>query len=139
MRRRHRRTQASAESTFQGINITPFTDVLLVLLIIFLIAGSSLTPTATRLEGLSPAAEGGAADSSDSAAAVWMSSDGDVRVRYEGKSLSLDGLKALAPPPEVIVQAHPLAKSGRVVALYDELLEAGLSEVSLGSALEFEE
>ena len=140
---KRRRSRSRDDGAFQAINITPFTDVLLVLLIIFLIAGSSLAPTGLDVDKLSSAPQGSAEDSSEvEEGMLWVDEDGALSYLKAGKVLSPVKLSQFDRAEPINLSAHPKASMSTVVRVYDELLNLGYSEVSLAapqSTLEFEE
>lgn len=113
---------------FEGINITPFTDVLLVLLIIFMIAGSTLAPTGLGLTGLATA--GDIAPGEDrSSLQVEIDADGVTRLRWEGELLNWDEVGRLPRSTPVTLQIEADTPAERIVTQYDRLLEAGMREI----------
>lgn len=135
--RKRRRRRSLDEGAFQAINITPFTDVLLVLLIIFLIAGSSLAPTGLEVEKLSSAPQSAAADSAVvEEGMLWVSEDGALSYLKSGKVLSPVKLSQFDRAEPINLSAHPRASMSTVVRVYDELLNLGYSEVSLAAPQE---
>lgn len=134
-REQRRERLSGRESTFQEINITPFTDVLLVLLIIFLIAGSTLAPNGMRVEGLSP--EGGISSSegSEATVTVWVSPQGSLTIKQGQHGMVWADL---TQRQDIVLRAHPEAPTGVVMKVYDQLLVGGFARARLGSALELQ-
>lgn len=126
-RRRGGRLRKPLKS-FEGINITPFTDVLLVLLIVFMIAGSALAPTGLGVTGLAAAEVGGPA-AGKPVLSVEIDADGVTRLRYEGELLNWDELAKLSHSTPVTLRIEPDTPAERIVRQYDRLLDAGLQEI----------
>lgn len=123
--RRAARRRQEESSAFQAINITPFTDVLLVLLIIFLIAGSSLSQSGLDVERVSRAGQSETVEEAvetpgrivlDASGALWVERAG---VREEMAALTLD------PKANWEFSAEPETSMQIVVAAYDRLLRQG--------------
>lgn len=135
LRERRRRAVKRHDSTFGEINITPFTDVLLVLLIIFLIAGSTLAPSGLKIDELRPTAPGESRGEEEPTVRIWVSPEGALTIRQG--DLETDW-NQLSPEQEIVLQAHPRTSIGEVVKVYDRLLREGFTRARLGSALELE-
>src|SRR6185295_3638953 len=69
------------------INVTPLTDICLVLLIIFMVTSTALTQQGTKVN-LPRAGAGGAEPSG-----VMITATADHRIELNGKALALDDLK----------------------------------------------
>jgi len=130
-------------AVFGEINITPLTDIFLVLLIIFMV-----TSTALVEQGQSGAGAGvrvdlpkGAAQEIARAAKdfpITITSDGQIAV--EGKSIDLDALKTrlgeLAkndPDTQIIIQADVKALHGRVVDVMEAAKAVGLTRLAIAT------
>jgi biopolymer transport protein ExbD len=131
----------SDDGLFSEINITPLTDIFLVLLIIFMVTSSVIVN-----QGQGPKAglkvnlpQGGAtdvsADSNDMSVAVLA----DGRLVLGGDVVSAEELKrafaetrAKNPETLVIVQADEGVPHGRVVEVMEAAKEAGLAQLAIG-------
>lgn len=128
VRGRDRRRARAPQGAFEGINITPFTDVLLVLLIIFMIAGSAMAPTGLGLTGLA-AGEATETVTETAGLIVDIDADGITRLRLKDELLNWDEVARLPRSTTVTLRIEPETRAERIVAQYDRLLEAGLSQV----------
>ncbi len=129
---------------FSEINITPLTDIFLVLLIIFMVTSSALVENSNGSAGVKVnLPKGGAQDvtttQSDLAVAVLQ----DGRTVIAGKVVSGDELKAafaeaFAKSREtvVIVQADAGVPHGRVVEVMEMAKMAGLSHLAIATRAE---
>ena len=126
-----RRRRQGKNQAFEQINITPFTDVLLVLLIIFMIAGSTMVPTGSELQGL--AEEGGAVAAPDqTSVTVRLAVNGSVRFERDGERLEQSEISALARSTSMTLLADPEATAETVVREYERLRALGFSKVGWG-------
>lgn len=122
------------------INITPLTDIFLVLLVIFMVTSSALVDSGGQSGVKVNLPEGGAkeisATQSDLVVAVLV----DGRVVVGGKVMAEDELKATfeeasarAPETSVIVQADEGVPHGRVVAVMEMAKAAGLQQLAIAT------
>ena len=132
---RRRDSLRQSDGEFSSINITPFTDVLLVLLIIFLIAGSSLAPTGLAVSGLTQESSTPSVDQTEPVFVEFRGS-GRTRVRWAGEELALSDLERVPRGQPLILSAPADQAVGPVVRFYGKLLESGHTDVAFGSALE---
>jgi biopolymer transport protein ExbD len=122
--------RSSAQGSFEAINITPFTDVLLVLLIIFLIAGSSLTETGLPVEKLSKTvAETMQGSEEMGEQTVFVQENGALSIFVDGQLLNSADLEVLEKDRAVYLLAQPDTKVGLLIPHYDRLLGLGFSNV----------
>lgn len=131
MRRRRRRKQRD-EGAFESINITPFTDVLLVLLIIFLIAGSSFSPSGVEVDKLAKVASGISENSEEKFYTLIVDDDGEVFELRGEERFSVD-LARLKKERSLFLTAGPNTKTQNVVAVYDRLLQMRFRKVYLAA------
>jgi biopolymer transport protein ExbD len=130
------------EGVFSDINITPLTDIFLVLLIIFMVTSSVIVQNAgggakAGLKVNLP--KGGAADvvpqASDLPVAVLSDGrlvlGGDVVTPEELKK-ALDEARAKSPDTLVIVQADEGVPHGKVVEVMEMAKAAGLAQLAIG-------
>lgn len=129
------------EAVFSEINITPLTDIFLVLLIIFMVTSSVIVNQGQGAKaGLKVnLPQGGAADvkadSSDLSVAILT----DGRLVLAGNVVSADELKkafedtkAKNPDTLVIVQADEGVPHGKVVEVMEAAKAAGLAQLAIG-------
>lgn len=132
---------AAEEAVFSEINITPLTDIFLVLLIIFMVTSSVIVNQGQGAKsGLKVnLPQGGAADvqanSSDLSIAILT----DGRLVLAGDVVSADELKkaledakAKNPDTLVIVQADEGVPHGKVVEVMEMAKSAGLAQLAIG-------
>lgn len=126
---------------FNDINITPLTDIFLVLLIIFMVTSSVIVNSSNGAKaGLKVnLPQGGAADVATQAndLSIAILSDGrlvlggDVVTADELKK-ALDAAKAKSPDTMVIVQADEGVPHGKVVEVMEMAKTAGLGQLAIG-------
>ena len=119
------------------INITPFTDVVLVLLIVFMVATPALYESNLKVElpmGTTP--------SDDTSRDVVVTIDADGEIYLDLKRVSLEGLgKAMlemtssGEETRVIVNGDRNVKYDAVIDVMDELARAGVKSPGLGIEL----
>src|SRR4051812_18500369 len=131
-----------APAGFTDINITPLTDIFLVLLIIFMVGSSMVVEqaqgggTGVRVDLPKGAAKELHAAPRDFPVAVLK--DGTLVV--EGKSIDLEALKARFetmaksnPDAQVIIQADTGTQHGRVVEVMEAAKAVGISRLAIAT------
>lgn len=124
--------------TVNEINMVPFIDVMLVLLIIFMVTAPMLTPGAINV----PSAGKSTKMPTRNVAHVLLDKDGNIRLKTgpNEQSLSLQELGVVASSwqadqPEdsaVVIQADKTLPYENVIAAMGELQRAGVKRVALG-------
>lgn len=119
---------------FSEINITPFTDVVLVLLVIFIIASPSLITGALKVT-LPGSATG---DQTNITTKVYLTEANVVMINGQSIPLnySLPTLKeelSKLGSTEVVIYADKNSKHGNVVQLFDILKSAGVKKIVIGT------
>jgi biopolymer transport protein ExbD len=127
--------QSSANSeVLAEINITPFTDVLLVLLIIFMILAALIVPPGFERALANPS---GAPQPITVANSVPVVIDSNQHIRVDGVETTAQGLypamERLAQrnrPPRVTLYADTRAHYGLIIRVLDAAKAAGVHDVS---------
>lgn len=114
---------------FEGINITPFTDVLLVLLIIFMIAGSALAPTGLSMSGLAAAEKTESLSPEREVLTVEIDTGGATRLLYLGETLTWPQLAKLPVSAQISLSIQATTPAEEVIRIYDRLLDLGFKEI----------
>jgi biopolymer transport protein ExbD len=132
---------ASEDGMFAEINITPLTDIFLVLLIIFMVTSSVIVNQGTGAKaGLKVnLPQGGAADVQAQTNDLSVAILADGRLVVGGDVVSADELKkafadakAKSPDTLVIVQADEGVPHGKVVEVMEAAKAAGLAQLAIG-------
>ena len=132
--------EGDGEAIFADINITPLTDIFLVLLIIFMVTSSVMADAGARA-GVKVNLPKGATKELAPAASdvtVAITPQGDMIV--EGKKVDPEQLKALFlkardknPDTQVVVQADEATHHGRVVGVMELAKSAGLHRLAIAT------
>ena len=124
---RNRRTQMSE------INVTPFVDVMLVLLIIFMVTAPLLT---VGVEVDLPKTKAGAISGQDEPLAVSIDNEGrifvqDTEVELSAMTAHLQAVSENNPDVRIFVRGDASVDYGRVMQVMGTLNAAGFSRVAL--------
>jgi biopolymer transport protein ExbD len=131
------RTQPEAEETpiVAEINVTPLTDIFLVLLIIFMVTSTALSNQGSKVD--LPRADAGAGDASG----VVVTATADGRVELEGRALRLEELgdalgAALqrAPSRSVVLRGDRALILEQAVQIMTIAKQAGAEKISIATA-----
>lgn len=129
------------DAVFSDINITPLTDIFLVLLIIFMVTSSVIVNSGSAPKsGLKVnLPQGGAADVAAQASDLSVAILADGRIVLGGDVVTSDELKAAFekakaenPDTLVIVQADEGVPHGHVVEVMELAKGAGLGQLAIG-------
>ena len=125
------------------INITPLTDIFLVLLIIFMVTSSALVDAGGQAGVRVNLPKGGAKEITSTQSDLIVAVLQDARVVVGGKVMGDDELKATfdeaktrAPDTAVIIQADEGVHHGRVVQVMEMAIAAGLSQLAVATRSE---
>ncbi len=126
---------------FVDINITPLTDIFLVLLIIFMVTSSVMaSDTAARAGVKVNLPRGAAKDVANSAKDITVAITTDGKLVMDGKEVSPDAMKQRFveasqkdPETQVIVQADEATHHGRVVGVMELAKAAGLRRLAIAT------
>jgi biopolymer transport protein ExbD len=141
-RSHHHDDDEFAPSVFNEINITPLTDIFLVLLIIFMVGSSIVVDqaqgggTGVRVDLPKGAAKELQAQARDFPVAVLK----DGTVVTEGKAIEMGALKERfqrllreAPEAQVIIQADAGVSHGRVVEVMEAAKTVGIQRLAIAT------
>ena len=129
------------EGVFAEINITPLTDIFLVLLIIFMVTSSVIVNSSNGAKaGIKVnLPQGGAADMAIQAQDLSVAVLADGRLVLGGDVITADELKkafdaakARSPDTLIIVQADEGVPHGKVVEVMEMAKVAGLAQLAIG-------
>ena len=130
----------SEADLFADINITPLTDIFLVLLIIFMVTSSVMATDGARAGVRVNLPKGATKEISSSAKDVTVAITTDGKMVVDGKEVSADSLrkifddaKARDPETQVVVQADEATHHGRVVAVMELAKGAGLRRLAIAT------
>lgn len=125
------------------INITPLTDIFLVLLIIFMVTSSALVDAGGQAGVKVDLPKGGAKEITSTQSDLIVAVLQDGRAVIGGKALNDDELKSTfkeaksrAPDTTVIVQADAGVAHGRVVSVMELAKAEGLAHLAIATRSE---
>jgi biopolymer transport protein ExbD len=125
---------------FAEINITPLTDIFLVLLIIFMVTSSVMAADGARAGVKVNLPSGATKEISTSKSDITVAITTDGKMVVDGKEVSAEGLrqkfeaaKAQDADTQVVVQADEATHHGRVVAVMELAKAAGLRRLAIAT------
>jgi biopolymer transport protein ExbD len=125
---------------FSDINITPLTDIFLVLLIIFMVTSSVMATDGARAGVRVNLPKGATKEISSSQKDVTVAITTDGKMVVDGKEVGADTLRKLFddarardPETQVVVQADEATHHGRVVAVMELAKAAGLRRLAIAT------
>jgi biopolymer transport protein ExbD len=125
---------------FADINITPLTDIFLVLLIIFMVTSSVMATDGARAGVRVNLPKGATKEINSSAKDVTVAITTEGKMVVDGKEVSADGLRRLFEDArardtetQVVVQADEATHHGRVVAVMELAKAAGLRRLAIAT------
>ena len=132
-------TRGRGRRTINEINMVPFIDVMLVLLIVFMVTAPLITPSVIDLPSV-----GKAAKQPDQVIQVILGKDETLALKWQDKTVAV-GLKDLAAEvtkaqtgfsdSAVVISADKNIKYESVVKVMDTLQRAGVKRVGLSVQL----
>jgi len=130
----------SEADLFADINITPLTDIFLVLLIIFMVTSSVMATDGARAGVRVNLPKGATKEISSSQKDVTVAITTDGKMVVDGKEVSAESLrkifddaKARDSETQVVVQADEATHHGRVVAVMELAKAAGLRRLAIAT------
>jgi biopolymer transport protein ExbD len=125
---------------FADINITPLTDIFLVLLIIFMVTSSVMATDGARAGVRVNLPKGATREISASVKDVTVAITTDGKMVVDGKEVSADTLRKIFDDArgrdadtQVVVQADEATHHGRVVAVMELAKAAGLRRLAIAT------
>jgi biopolymer transport protein TolR len=129
----HRRGRTRSSGGFNDINVTPFVDVTLVLLIIFMVAAPMMT---TGVSVDLPKTKSAALPGNDEPISISVRADGKVylqtsEVKLEGLGEKLKAVLGEKKDTRIFVRGDKSVDYGQVMRVIGEINAAGFSRVAL--------
>lgn len=130
---RHGRGRTRSSGGFNEINVTPFVDVMLVLLIIFMVAAPMMT-TGVKVD--LPNTKSTAVPGNDEPLSVTITADGDVyiqntKVKVETLGKKIRAILGEKKETRIFVRGDTTVDYGAVMRVIGEINQAGYMKVAL--------
>lgn len=125
---------------FNDINITPLTDIFLVLLIIFMVTSTVLTQSSIKVK-LPKASEHAANSQTDKGITVAVKPDGSIYINEKPSSLGrikqdIEALLPLSKDKLVVLEGDEKIFLGTAVEIMDRATKAGASRFAIATKVE---
>lgn len=132
-----RRRRAVGSSVMSDINVTPFVDVMLVLLIIFMVTAPLM---ATGIKVDLPEAASGAMQGKEEPVFITIDSGGQIhldeqKVELDVLIVQLQAIRGVNQDTRLIIRGDRLSDYGDVMRVFGRLHEAGYSKVVLETVI----
>jgi biopolymer transport protein ExbD len=128
------------EEIFADINITPLTDIFLVLLIIFMVTSSVMASDGARSGMKVNLPKGATKEISNTGHDITVAITTEGKMVVDAQEVSADTLKSMFdaakardPETRVVVQADEATHHGRVVAVMELAKAAGLRQLAIAT------
>ncbi len=125
---------------FAEINITPLTDIFLVLLIIFMVSSSVMVETASRAGVKVNLPKGAQSEIDPGAKSIVVSITGAGQILVQGQATPIENLEgvfqsafARDPLTQVIIEADEGINHGTVVGVMERAKRSGLSKLAIAT------
>lgn len=130
------RGRATRPAEEADVDLTPMLDVVFILLIFFIVTSTFIQEKALGVEGPPPPAPPDQQQQQVPAILVYIGEDNLITVngRYTdigGVRANMERLRAENPESALIIQAHPMAKSGTIIHIRDEAYNAEMERVNI--------
>ncbi len=129
------RYKKSGETVVSAINITPFTDIVLVLLIVFMISAPGILSP-----GLDITLPGSQTSKTHKPASYTVGLDREGKIYLDSKLVNLQELKntiamqaAKDPELSIVLNADSAAKHGEVISVLDAVRSSGAANIYVGT------
>ena len=131
-----KRALPSKQDTTLSIDLTPMLDVVMIMLIFFIVAGSFVREVAIEVER-KPASNQSSSESSENIS-VQISATDEFWIRgrkVDGRAMraNISRLRAESPKAKVVIRAHNGSTVAGVALVVDAAREAGIYAVSLST------
>jgi biopolymer transport protein ExbD len=143
---RHHHDDDEGPAVFADINITPLTDIFLVLLIIFMVTSTAIVEAGQGGAGAGVRVDlpkGAAREIAHAAKDFPIAVLADGRMVIEGKVIDADGLRERllqlikeSPQAQVIIQADAGTQHGHVVEVMEIAKSAGVERLAIATEAE---
>jgi biopolymer transport protein ExbD len=132
--------EPGSEPIFAEINITPLTDIFLVLLIIFMVSSSIMLENPSRAGVKVNLPKGAQSEIENKAKSLVVSVTGNGQIYAQGQPVSGDDLDEVFassfvkdPNTQVIIEADEGVKHGYVVGVMERAKRVGLTKLAIAT------
>lgn len=132
-----KRVRPPKADTALAIDLTPMLDVVMIMLIFFIVAGSFVREVAVEMDRKQTANESQSSETSDNIT-VQISATDDIwikgrRIDQRAVRANISRMRAENPEAKVIIKAHNKSTVNILAAVVDSSREAGIFNISLST------